>query len=137
MKRANGEGCISKYGDKWRGRFTDPVSRRQRSVYGATQKECKEKLDAMLETIRKGQYVAPTVETTATWLDTWFSSYYCIGTKQSTQASAHNDIKVLKGYIGSIPLQSRRVNDHPEGQGAETGAEQGGKAEKDTGESGL
>ena len=59
----------------------------------------------MLETIRKGQYVAPTVETTATWLDTWFSSYYCIGTKQSTQASTHNDIKVLKGYIGSIPLQ--------------------------------
>ena len=105
MKRANGEGCISKYGDKWRGRFTDPVSRRQRSVYGATQKECKEKLDAMLETIRAGKYVAPTVETTASWLDTWFTSYYCIGTKKSTQASTHNDIKVLKGYIGQIPLQ--------------------------------
>ena len=105
MKRANGEGCISRYGNKWRGRFTDPISRKQRSVYGDTQKECKSKLDAALEAIRAGKYVEPTVDTTGSWLDTWFSSYYCIGTKQSTQASTHNDIKVLKGYIGSIPLQ--------------------------------
>lgn len=105
MKRANGEGCISRFKDMWRGRFTDPVTKRQRSVYGKTQKECKEKLDIVLETIRGGKYVVPNVETTGSWLDTWFSSYYCVGTKQSTQASTHNDINVLKGYIGSIPLQ--------------------------------
>ena len=56
----------------------------------------------------------PTVETTGSWLDTWFSSYYCIGTKKSTQASWYDyltyavgsttDYKTVQGISGHADL---------------------------------
>ena len=104
-RRANGEGSIAKYKDGWRGRYTDPFTGKQRSVYGASQKECKKKLHDILEEIRNGKYVQPDEETTGEWLDTWFKNYYCIGTKQSTQASTHSDVNTLKEHLGDIPLQ--------------------------------
>lgn len=106
-RRVNGEGCYDRFRDGWRGRFTDPVTGKQRAVYGKTQAECKRKLDAVLEEIRGGHYVTPNKEeTTGRWLDVWFTNYYCVGTKQSTQATTAQGIRThLKPHLGMIPLQ--------------------------------
>lgn len=43
--RANGEGTIRKRSDgRYEGRYYDPVAEMQRSVYGKTQKEVREKM---------------------------------------------------------------------------------------------
>lgn len=112
MKRSNGEGTIAKYKDGWRGRYTDPITGKQRAVYGKSQGECKDKLNEAIEKIRHGDYVKPDKTiTTGKWLDRWFSDYYCVGTKQSTQASTHTNIRNLKEYLGSIPLQKLDSDD--------------------------
>lgn len=105
-KRPNGDGSIAPYGDGWRGRYTDPISHKQRAVYGKTQGECKNKLDAALSAIRGGVYVQPDKLLTGDWLDYWFENFYCIGTKQSTQATTAQGIRAhLKPVLGKYPLQ--------------------------------
>lgn len=105
-KRPNGDGSITRYKDGWCGRYTDPVTRKQRAVYGSTQEECKAKLDAVKATIQGGVYVQPDRMTTGAWLDYWFENFYCIGAKKSSQDTTASGIRVhLKPIIGSIPLQ--------------------------------
>ena len=49
-KRANGEGTIRKRSDgRWEGRYFDPVSEKQKSVYAKTQKEVREKIAKIFE----------------------------------------------------------------------------------------
>ena len=114
MKRANGEGSITRYKDGWRGRFTDPVTKQQRAVYGKTQGECKEKLRAVLDAIAKSEYVSPDPhkETVEQWLLRWFADYYCIETKRSTQATTFQGIKThLIPSLGKIQLQKCSTDD--------------------------
>lgn len=108
MKRANGEGTISRYKDGWRGRYTDPNTHEQRAVYGKSQKECAEKLAAIKASIERKEYVSPDPkkETTEQWLMSWFRNFYCIDTKQSTQATTLQGIKAhLIPALGRIQLQ--------------------------------
>lgn len=110
-KRPNGDGSITKYRqngkDKgWRGRYTDPITHKQVPVYGATQEECKAKLDAIKAAIQGGVYVQPDKILTGDWLDYWFENYYCVGSKQSSQSTTRQGINAyLKPIIGKIPLQ--------------------------------
>lgn len=105
-KRSNGEGTIAKMGNRYRARYWDPTISKQRAVYGATKEECAKKLREATEAIRKGVFVAPEKITTGDWFDYWFENYYCVNTKQSTQATTHQGIRThIKPVIGTIPLQ--------------------------------
>lgn len=112
-RRYNGEGNIGKFtkggAHPWsgyRGVYTDPITHKQRQVYGKTYAACKEKLDAALEAIRKGNYVSPNRETVASWLDIWFVNFYTQDVKKTTAATTESNIRVhLKPVLGNIPLQ--------------------------------
>ena len=105
-KRPNNDGSISRYKGRWRGRYTDPITHRQKAVYAATQAECKAKLDAKLAEIRGGVYVAPDRLTVGGWLDFWFENFYRTGVKASTAATTESNIRTkLKPALGLIPLQ--------------------------------
>ena len=105
-KRPNGDGTISRYKDGWRGRYTDPKSHQQRAVYGRTQGECKEKLDAKIASIKGGVYVPPNKLLTGAWIKSWFAGYYCINTKQSTQSTTWRGLRAyILPEIENVPLQ--------------------------------
>ncbi|MBR3743146.1 MAG: site-specific integrase [Clostridia bacterium] len=111
-KRPNGDGSITRYKEGWRGRYIDPVDHKQRAVYGASQEECKKKLDAIKAAIQGGVYVRIDKILTGDWLDFWFQNYYCVGSKQSSQATTRQGINAyLKPTIGKIPLQ-KLTTDH-------------------------
>lgn len=105
-KRPNNDGSISRYKNMWRGQYTDPMTHKQRAVYGKTQAECKAKLDAKLAEIKSGAYVAPNKITVGGWLDLWFEKYYCNSVKTNTAATTSINIRtVLKPALGHILLQ--------------------------------
>ena len=74
-RNANGGGSIRKRKDgTWEGRFTvgrDPRTGRQvqRSVYGKTQAEVRQKLTAATREIDGGTYLAPNRMTVAAWCE--------------------------------------------------------------------
>lgn len=105
-KRPNGDGSISRYKDGWRGRYTDPKTHQQRAVYGKTQSECKDKLDAKLAAIKGGVYVPPNKLLTGAWIKSWFKDYYCVNTKQSTQSTTWRGLRTyILPEIENILLQ--------------------------------
>ena len=80
-KNAQGAGTIRKRADgRWEARFTagfDPASGKQiqKSVYGRTQKEVREKLAQITVELDDGTYMEPAKETVAEWMDTWLETY--------------------------------------------------------------
>ena len=78
-RNANGGGSIRKRKDgTWEGRFTvgrDPRTGRQvqRSVYGKTQAEVRQKLTAATREIDDGTYLTPNRMTVAAWCELWLS----------------------------------------------------------------
>lgn len=114
-KRPNGDGSITRYKDGWRGRYTDPITHKQRAVYGRTQEECRAKLHEKLAAIQDGVFVQPDKMTTGAWLLQWFENFYCIGTKQSSQATTHQGIRThLLPALGKIALQ-KLTTEHIQG----------------------
>ena len=114
MKRSNGEGSITRYKDGWRARYTDPKTHKQRAVYGKSQGEVKAKLAEILSAIQREEYVSPDPhkETVEQWLLRWFTDYYCIETKRSTQATTFQGIKThLIPSLGKIQLQKCSTDD--------------------------
>lgn len=59
----------------WRARYTDPLTRKQVSLYGKTEAECKSKLMDALTAIHNGLYVTPQKITVKDWLETWLAEY--------------------------------------------------------------
>lgn len=104
-KRPNNDGSIGRYKNGWRGQYTDPITHKQRAVYGKTQEECKRKLDAKLAEIRGGMYVSPDRITVKAWLDFWFENFYRRNVKASTAATTKGNIDKLSGTLGKYPLQ--------------------------------
>lgn len=112
-RRFNGEGSISRFSrggahpwSGYRGIYTDPITHKQRQVYGKTYGACKEKLDSALEAVRKGTYVPPSRETVSSWLDLWFANFYVPEVKRSTAATTESNIRMhIKPALGDIPLQ--------------------------------
>lgn len=83
-KRANGEGSIRKRSDgRWEARYVSPVDGRQRSIYGKTQKEVRQKLTQIMTEIDGGAYIDPTDMTVSRWLDVWLKDY-CRDKKPTT-----------------------------------------------------
>lgn len=111
-KRPNNDGSINRYKDGWRGQYTDPISHKQRAVYGKTQAECKAKLDRKLSEIRAGEYTLPEKITVGAWMAFWFENYYRISVKASSAATTSDNIRLhIVPALGSIQLQKLRPED--------------------------
>ena len=80
-RRAQGEGTIRQRKDgTWEARYTlgrDPGTGKQiqKSVYGATQKDVRQKLQQISQSIDEGTYFEPTKMTVAGWMNTWLKDY--------------------------------------------------------------
>lgn len=103
-KNAQGAGTIRKRADgRWEARYTtgfDPASGRQsqRSIYGKTQKDVRERLRAVTAEIDCGAYQDPSKLTVGEWLDTWLAEYTGSTkphTKKSYEATIENHIKPI------------------------------------------
>ncbi|MBQ7895430.1 MAG: Arm DNA-binding domain-containing protein, partial [Oscillospiraceae bacterium] len=80
-KSANGSGTIRKRSDgRWEARYSlgfDPKTGKQiqKSIYGKTQKEVRQKLSKVSTEIDEGTYFEPSKMTLSQWLDTWLEEY--------------------------------------------------------------
>lgn len=80
-RRAQGEGTIRQRKDgTWEARYTlgrDPGTGKQiqKSVYGATQKDVRQKLQQIAQAIDEGTYFEPTKMTVAGWMNVWLKDY--------------------------------------------------------------
>ena len=109
-KGAKGGGTIRQRPDgRWEARYTlgiDPGTGKQiqKSVYGKTQKEVRQKLTAITAEIDDGTYMDIPRLKTADWLNTWVTEY--IGNvKSSTRKSYQDHVRLnIIPYIGNVPL---------------------------------
>lgn len=106
----NGTGSTRKRADgSWEGRYSagfDPKTGKQiqRSVYGKTQKEVREKLNAALRDLQEGTNIVPTRMTVGEWLDLWLKDY-TLNIRPATLAAYEQHVRVhLKPSLGGIPL---------------------------------
>lgn len=89
-KNAQGAGTIRKRTDgRWEARFTtgfDPATGKQvqKSIYGKTQKEVRERLNQTITELDAGTYLEPSRETVGQWLDTWLETYVTYSVKPYT-----------------------------------------------------
>ncbi len=110
-KGAKGAGTIRKRSDgRWEARFTtgfDPASGKQiqKSIYGKTQKEVREKLAQIVTELDDGVYMEPTKETVESWLDTWLETYVKYSVKPYTlDAYQRTCSNYLKASLGKYRL---------------------------------
>jgi len=89
-KNAQGAGTIRKRSDgRWEARYTmgfDPVTgkQKQKSIYGKTQKEVRERLAEITTELDNGTYIEPSKSTVGEWLDTWVGTYAQFSVKPYT-----------------------------------------------------
>ena len=109
--RAAGEGSIRQRKDgRWEGRYTagyDPATGKQiqRSIYGVTKQEVRQKLTRIEAELDDGSYVAPNRETLGEWLDMWLKIYAKIAVKPYTFDSYERSIKNhIKPALGAVRL---------------------------------
>ena len=89
-KNAKGSGTIRKRSDgRWEARYTTGIAPKtgkqtQKSVYGKTQKEVRQKLTEVTAEIDSGTYLEQTKDTVGEWLDTWLKTYALYSVKTDT-----------------------------------------------------
>lgn len=94
-RSAQGAGTIRQRSDgRWEARYTvgrDPGTGKQvqKSIYGATQKEVRQKLQQACAAIDNGLYMEPSRLTVAEWLDIWLKEY--IGNVKPFTVRSYND----------------------------------------------
>jgi len=109
-RSANGSGSIRRRPNgTWEGRCTigiDPKTGKQiqKSIYGKTQKEVRQKLNAIIAEVDNGTYIEPSNQLIQDWLAEWLEIY--IGNvKSSTRKSYSDHVRLnIVPYIGDIPL---------------------------------
>lgn len=111
-KRASGEGNLRQRPDgRWEARYSvgrDPGTGKQiqRSVYGSTQKEVRQKLATITAEIDKGTYIEPSKMTVGAWLDIWLKEYLG-GVKPSTVRSYRDHVRLhIKPALGALRLDA-------------------------------
>lgn len=109
---AQGNGTIRQRPDgRWEARYVvgnDPGTGKQirKSVYGDTQKEVRQKLNAVVKEIDEGTYFEPSKITVSKWLDVWLEEYtddkkYQTVKHYKAQVNTH-----IKPALGAIKLES-------------------------------
>lgn len=89
-KNAQGAGTIRKRSDgRWEARYTvgfDPATgkQKQKSIYGKTQKEVRERLAEITTELDDGTYMEPTKNTVSEWLEIWLETYVRFSVKPYT-----------------------------------------------------
>lgn len=100
----------------WEARITtgrDPGTGKQvqRSISGKTQKEVRQKLQALAVAVNSGTYSAPVRMTVGEWLDTWAADYLG-GKKAGTAKIYRNNVKNhIKPALGAVQLDTLRPHD--------------------------
>ena len=109
-KNAKGAGTIRKRPDgRWEGRYStgfDPKTGKQiqKSVYGSSQKEVRQKLSKITSEIDEGIYTDPCNMKLSTWLDIWLKEYTG-NLKASTLSIYDSHVRThLKPNLGQIRL---------------------------------
>ncbi len=109
-KNAQGAGTIRKRSDgRWEAQYTvgfDPATgkQKQKSIYGKTQKEVRERLTEITTELDDGTYIEPSNMTLEAWMSIWLEDYM-FDKKWSTikhykaQAKAH-----ILPALGKVPL---------------------------------
>lgn len=112
-KNARGGGTIRQRPDgRWEGRFTvgrDPGTGKQvqRSVYGATQKEVRQKLAQITAAVDNGTYQDPNKITVSAWFREWLDTFCKNKVKPLTLQSYEGLVKNhIIPAIGAMMLQS-------------------------------
>lgn len=111
-KRSNNEGTIRLRKDGlWEARYT--VGRHpgtgkqiQRSIYGKTQKEVRQKLQQVCSDLNNGEYKSPERLTLSEWLDIWLTEYTSNVkpyTLKSYRSKTENNIRPA---LGAVRLQA-------------------------------
>ena len=115
-KGAKGGGTIRQRPDGlWEARYTLGINpgtgkQIQKSVYGKTQKEVRQKLTAITAEIDNGSYQEPCKMTVNEWLDIWLADYQ-IGVKDSTAYLYERQSKLyLRPALGNIPLETLKAH---------------------------
>ncbi|MEG2187944.1 MAG: site-specific integrase, partial [Clostridia bacterium] len=109
-RNAQGGGTIRKRSDgRWEARYTigiDPGTGKQiqKSVYGQTQKEVRQRLSKATTELDEGEYFEPTRMTVGQWIDIWLTDYtddkkYLTVKHYKAQCKAH-----IKASLGAIRL---------------------------------
>lgn len=112
-RNAQGSGTIRQRSDgRWEARFTvgrDPGTGKQiqRSVYGSTQKEARQKLAQAVAAVDAGTYQTPNRITVSAWMDEWLTTFCANKVKLLTYQSYEGIIKNhIKPAIGAVELQA-------------------------------
>ena len=108
-RRFNGEGNIRKRSEhSWEASVAIEGGERI-YLYGASQKEVKEKLQKIQSEITNGTYVPETDMTVGEWMDEWYECF-TTGVKASSRARYEQDIRIhIKPGIGHINLQDLKL----------------------------
>lgn len=109
-RNAQGAGNIRQRPDgRWEARFTytDDLGQKKRgSVYGATQKEVRQKLTAVLKKVDDNTFRQTRRYTVSNWLDEWIQTY-CGDLKPMTISGYRSKIESrIKPYIGAVQLSA-------------------------------
>ena len=111
-RNAQGGGSIRQRKDgSWEARYTvgrDPGTGKQiqKSIYGKTQKEVRQRLQQITSSIDDGIYTEPSKMTVGKWLEVWHAEYLG-GVKQATSAHYRSHIETnLKPNIGAVKLSA-------------------------------
>lgn len=118
-KSASGSGNIRKRSDgRWEARYTTGIDKKtgkqiQKSVYGKTQKEVRQKLTGITAEIDDGTYMEPTKDTVSEWLDTWVETYVKYSVKAYTfdsyERTCNNHIKPALGNVKLSSLTAPQI----------------------------
>ena len=101
-KRANGEGTVRQRPDgRWEGRYKDPFTGKQKSIYGKTQKEVISKLRITLYENDAGNFVADNSLTLNEWFEIYMEQYKSGVVKPQTEnlmrSRYYNHVKPIIG----------------------------------------
>ena len=112
-KNAKGSGTIRKRSDgRWEARYTTGIDPKmgkqtQKSVYGKTQKEVRQKLTEVTAEIDSGTYLEQTKDTVGEWLDTWLKTYALYSVKSYTYDAYERSCNIhIKPALGRIRLSA-------------------------------
>lgn len=118
-KNAQGSGTIRRRSDgRWEARFTtgfDPKTGKQvqRSVYGKSQNEVRERLTKIACELDDGTYMEPAKEMVGEWLDVWLEMYVQHSVKPYTldayQRTCDNYLKPALGHVRLIALTAPQI----------------------------
>lgn len=109
-RNAQGAGTIRQRADgRWEARYTvgrypDTGKQKQKSIYGVTQKEVRQKLQEICVEIDNGTYAEPAKMTFGQWLDIWLDEF-CGGVKARTPALYRGTVEYrIKPALGARRL---------------------------------